>query len=249
MNRKTTAATTFAILTLGIYVATTATAGDLNPPPGPVSPTGPSLDDLNTSINNINPGSGGADIGQITTVVDNANADINSNTNAGFDALAPRGNSLYNVLIRIDGLVGTSSIQGYTDFIPVETAELFSAVVLDSGPGGNDPGQPMISSVKVTTSDQANNNTPQIFQSLTMGTNVSMDVVFLQQGGNLNELMRISFDQSFITAFELTEAGYELEISPKACVTISTREFDQQGNPSSGTITVGWDLQSGLPCN
>ena len=41
MNRKTTAAATFAILTLGIGVAITANAGDLNPPPGPVSPTGP----------------------------------------------------------------------------------------------------------------------------------------------------------------------------------------------------------------
>ena len=152
-------------------------------------------------------------------------------------------------MIRVDGLDGTSITSGYTDFIDVETAELFTAVVLDSGPGGNNPGQPMISSIKVTSLDRADNNMPLIFQSLTAGTNVSMDVVFLQSGGDFNELMRISFDQSFITAFELTEASYELEITPKKCVTITTEEFDQQGNPTSGTVTTGWDLETGQPCN
>jgi len=242
MNIRTLFGITTIISVIG--VAMVANAGDLNPPPGPVSPTGPSLTDLNNSINNIMPGGGGANINEITDVVVGASMGINDN----IDDISPRGESLYDVKMKVTGLNGTSQAAGYSGYIDIETAEIFTMVALNSGPGGGDPGAPMISNIKITGGVDLDNNMALMFQMLTAGSNIALDVVFLTTGGTVFEAMRISFDQSYLTVFELTETGYELEITPIACVKFTTIGVDGMGQPGQ-PFTKGWNLQTNQSCN
>ncbi len=249
MNRSRTTAAACSIVTLSLIAAITATAGDLNPPPGPVSPTGPSLADLQNDINNINIGTGGASIGQITTVVDGATIDINANTNEGFASLVPRGESNFEVYFRADTLVGTSTEMAYTDYIEIDSAEISTSTVFIPGPGaGGGSSSPMISSIRIKSTALADRNTSRLFAGNTMGTNVSVDVAFAISAASAIEIMEISFDESYITFLQIDETGYEVEFTPAACVTVTTTDLGPAGQ-ILGSLTTGWNIQTNSPCN
>lgn len=249
MNRSRTTAATYSIVTLSLIAAITATAGDLNPPPGPVSPTGPSLADLQNDINNIMPGSGGASIGQITTVVDGATIDINANTNEGFASLIPRGESNFEVYFRADTLVGTSTEMAYTDYLEVDSAEISTETVFIPGPGpGGGSSAPLISAIRIKSSERADRNTSRLFAGNTMGTNVSVDVAFAIQAASAIEIMEISLDESYITFLQINETGFEVEFTPAACVTVTTTDLGSAGQ-ILGTLSTSWNIQTNEPCN
>lgn len=215
----------FASTLVGAAVIVAYARGPLDPPPGPVQPTGPSLADVMGAIKDL----GGTPIG----------SPVPGDTLFAGLGLATEGRTMYYRLAGIQGEEASPPYVGWTEAISTSQA-------LMRPPGG----QASLSSFRIL--GRIDRSLPLLMQrALTGATIADASIDYLQEfpSGRVRYL-QVRLVNPTITGvtpiYQLRACMIELNFTRVEWV---YTPLDADGRPSGADVVFCWNVQSGSACN
>lgn len=202
-------------------VASAALAGPLNPPGGQPQPSGPSLKDLETKLNEIL---------------------------AGLGARADGERGAINIYMLADGVIGSVTQPDFRDAVQLTSVSLRMGSMMASGGGGSSP-VPFLD--PIVCNARADGSYPQLFEIAVDGTVMEdVDIAFCGAPGPGQQCyLEVKLENVQITSLVLNAPAGEAPSQSFRLVPEVLRfkyTIYVNGQPQ-GTITGGWSFATNSP--